>query len=386
MPKNYRQMKKKNPFLIKGYVSADLFCDRQKETQDLYNNVLNGVDTTLISPRRMGKTGLILHFFDFLSRQAETDVAAIYVDIYAARSLNDFIKLLAESTLRMFPEKTGIGTQFLDLVKGLRPLISYDTISGAPHIQIAYQSAQEKEYTLQGLLQFLDSRTIPIVLAIDEFQQITCFPEKNTEAFLRTCFQQLKNIRFIFCGSRKEMMTDMFSNAKRPFFASTQYLALDKIDACVYASFIRKLFTENGITIKEDAIDFILTWTKCYTFFTQSVCNMVYQTAGETVTVDDVKAACVELLKRGESVFFQYRQLLTPAQWNFLIAVSKEGEVKQLTAKKFVNQYNIGTPTDAKRISKSLLDKELLLEIQTKQATVYQVYDLFLSRWLESEY
>jgi hypothetical protein len=206
------------------------------------------------------------------------------------------------------------------------------------------------------------------------------------EAFLRTCTQQLKNVRFIFCGSRKDMMTDMFSNAKRPFFSSTQYLVLDKIEAGVYASFIRKLFIENGITIEEDAIDFILTWTKCYTFFTQSVCNMVYQMVDETVTVSDVKAACVELLKRNEPVFFQYRRLLTPAQWDFLIAVGKEGEVKQLTAKKFINQYNLGTPSDAKRISKSLLDKELLLEVQTKQATVYQVYDLFLSRWLENEY
>ncbi|MDR1914018.1 MAG: hypothetical protein LBQ68_05985, partial [Clostridiales bacterium] len=86
-------MKKSNPFLIKGYVSADLFCDRQKETLELYSNVRNGVDTTLISPRRMGKTGLILHFFDFLSKQ--TDFTTLYVDIYAARSLNDFIKLLA---------------------------------------------------------------------------------------------------------------------------------------------------------------------------------------------------------------------------------------------------------------------------------------------------
>ncbi|MDR1340705.1 MAG: ATP-binding protein, partial [Prevotellaceae bacterium] len=111
-----------------------------------------------------------------------------------------------------------------------------------------------------------------------------------------------------------------------------------------------------------------------------------YQMADTTVTVDNVKEACAELLKRSEPVFFQYRQLLTPAQWDFLIAVSKEGEVRQLTAKKFISQYNIGTPSDARRISKSLIDKELLLEIQTKQASVYQVYDLFLSRWLESEY
>ncbi|KAA6303744.1 MAG: hypothetical protein EZS26_000295 [Candidatus Ordinivivax streblomastigis] len=113
---------------------------------------------------------------------------------------------------------------------------------------------------------------------------------------------------------------------------------------------------------------------------------MTYQMANESITIEDVKAACVELLKRNEAVFFQYRQLLTPAQWNFLIAIAKEGEVKQFSAKKFLSQYKIGTPSDARRIIKSLISKELILEIHTKKETVYQVYDLFLSRWLEREY
>ncbi|MDR0680250.1 MAG: ATP-binding protein [Dysgonamonadaceae bacterium] len=375
---------KNNPFLIKGYVSPKLFCDRKIELQKLYGNVTNGIDTTLISPRRLGKTGLILYFFDFLSKQKE--IQTIYLDIYSARSLNDFIKLLAEAILLKFSLKTSIGKQFLEFLKGLRPLISYDPISGEPQVQIVYQSVQEKEYTLRGLLQFLDKQQSLIVLAIDEFQQITDFPEKNIEALLRTFIQQLKNIRFIFCGSKKAMMVDLFSNAKRPFFASTQYLSLDKIESSVYTNFIKNLFIKNDVKIEDEAIDFILFWSKRHTFFTQSLCNMTYSIADESVNLDVVKKACLELLKQSETVFFQYRQLLTPAQWNFLIAVAKQGEVKQLTAKRFITQYNIGTPADAKRISKSLIEKELLLETTYQTETVYQVYDVFLSRWLEREY
>ncbi len=373
-----------NPFLIKGYVSKDLFCDREKEIRDLYNSVVNGIDTTLISPRRMGKTGLIFRFFDFLNE--EKKFQSVYVDIYSSRSLNDFIKLLAEAILHKFPEKTSVGRQFLDIIKGFRPLIGYDAISGEPQIQIAYQSAQEKEYTLQGLLQFLDNQPFQIVLAIDEFQQILDFPEKNIEALLRTCIQRLKNIHFIFCGSKKSMMMDLFSNAKRPFFSSTQYLMLDRIETAVYGKFIKDCFEKNAVKIDAEAVDFILSWTKRHTFFTQSLCNTIYAVEKESITMDVVKKACVELLKRSEAVFFQYRQLLTPAQWNFLIAVAKEGEVRQLTAKSFINRYNIGTPADARRLCKSLLEKELLLETVTKTETFYQVYDVFLSRWLEREY
>lgn len=375
---------KNNPFLLKGYVSRELFCDRQKEVDQLLANVQNGIDTTLISARRMGKTGLIFHFFDHLREQG--DVKSIYVDIFSSRNLSEFIKLLAEAILLGFPEKTPIGKQFLEFIKGFRPLIGYDPLTGQPQIQINYQSAQEKEYTLQGLFNFLENQGEQIVIAIDEFQQISDYPEKNIEALLRTYTQNLTNIRFIFCGSRKAMMINLFSNVKRPFFASTQYLSLEKIDRAEYSLFIRNKFSESGIGITDEALAMVLNWSLMHTFYTQSLCNMLYYIADSEITIDTVKLACVELLKRNEPVFYQYRQLLTTAQWNFLIAIAKEGEVKQLTAQKFISQYEIGTPANARRISRSLLDKELLLELPYKKETFYRVYDVFLSRWLENEY
>ena len=333
-------MKEKyNPFLIKGYESAELFCDRESEVKKLYQYVQNGIDTTLISPRRMGKTGLIFRFFDFLKK--DKDYKSIYVDIYSARSLSDFIRLLSEAILKHFPETTTIGQKFFNIIKSLRPLISYDNISGAPQLQIVYQTEGEKQQTLQNLFVFLESQNTQIVLAIDEFQQIACFPEKNIEALLRTYIQQLRNIHFIFCGSRRDMMTEMFSSAKRPFFASTQYLVLNQIDRDIYAGFISKIFEKNNIEIEQSALDFIMEWTKCYTFYTQSVCNMVFSIADKIVDIHTVKRACSELLTDNEAAFFQYRKLLTSAQWEVLIAIAKEGEVAKITSKNFVGKYNI---------------------------------------------
>lgn len=376
--------KKNNPFLLKGYVSKELFCDREKEVEELFTNVTNGIDTTLISARRMGKTGLLFRFFDHLNEHG--NIKSIYVDIFSSRSLSEFIKLLAEAILSRFPEKTPLGTKFMEFIKGFRPLIGYDPLTGQPQIQINYQSAQEKEYTLQGLFNFLESQNELIVIAIDEFQQIADYPEKNIEALLRTYTQNLKNIRFIFCGSRKNMMINLFSNVKRPFFASTQYLLLKKIDREIYSVFIRSKFTEAGIDITEEALTMVFDWSLTHTFYTQSLCNILYYIAESQITIDTVKLACIELLKRNEPVFYQYRQLLTTAQWNYLIAIAKEREVKQLTAQKFISQYEIGTPANSRRISKALLDKELLLELTNKKETSYRVYDVFLSRWLENEY
>lgn len=373
-----------NPFLIKGYISKDLFCDREKELEQLFQNIYNGIDTTLISPRRMGKTGLIFRFFDHVREKGETK--PIYVDIFSSRNLSEFIKLMAEAILIEFPEKTPLGNKFMNFIKGFRPLIGYDQLSGQPQIQINYQSAQEKEYTLQGLFNFLENQGEQIVIAIDEFQQISNYPEKNIEALLRSYIQKLTNVRFIFCGSQRNMMINIFSNIKRPFYASTQFLFLEKINAENYSSFIQNKFSESGIQITSDALTMVLDWSLGHTFYTQSLCNILFYTTDGQITKETVKIACLELLKRNEPVFYQYRQLLTTSQWNFLIAIAKEEEVKQLTAQKFISKYGIGTPANARRISKSLLEKELLLEIAVKKETLYRVYDVFLLRWLENEY
>ena len=131
-------MQKSNPFLLKGYKSKELFCDREEEFKRLCNNVENGIDTTLVSHRRMGKTGLILHFFDHYKKNK--DIECLYVDINFATSQADFNKLISEAILKKFPEKTNIGKLFMNLLKGFRPIITFDGISGEPQIAISYSS------------------------------------------------------------------------------------------------------------------------------------------------------------------------------------------------------------------------------------------------------
>ena len=379
-------MKKSNPFLLKGYKSKELFCDRESELKRLCENIENGIDTTLISPRRMGKTGLILHLFEHYKKS--NSIECLYADINFATSQADFNKLLSEAILKKFPEKTTIGKLFMNLLKGFRPIIRFDAISGEPQVEISYNTEVEKIHTLQRILHFLNSQKPLIVLAIDEFQQINDFPEKNTEAMLRSTIQHLHNIRFIFCGSKKTMMTDMFANAKRPFYASTQFMYLDKIDSKKYTAFIEKLFRKNGKQIDNEIIDFVLDWTRTHTFYTQSLCNMIFSMSENNTIIDMqiAKNACLELIKRSEPTFFQYRELLTVAQWKYLIAIAKERSVEQLSAKNFLMKHNIGTPTDSQRLKQALLEKDLLLETITKERTFYQVSDVFFSRWLEKEF
>lgn len=371
-----------NPFIIKSYESKELFCDREEELQLMLRNCINSTDMTLISQRRMGKTGLILRLFDEL-KETRPEVHTIYFDIFASRNIDDFIKLMAEAAMKAFPSKTSMGEKFMTFIKSLRPQLSFDNITGEPQLQIAYQTAHEKEYTLRGLFDFLDSQNEHIVIAIDEFQQIRDYPEQNLEALLRTYIQQTHNLTFIFCGSKKHVMADIFANERKPFYNSTSFVSLDKISEESYSAFIRRLFNERQRSITDEALQFILDWTRRHTYYTQQLCHTVFANGNEAVTIDEVKKACEQLMKQGEAVYLQYRQMLTDKQWDYLIAVAKEGSVQQITSSAFLKTHKIGTPSVSRRLADALCEKGLLNDDVAINGTTYTLSDVFLSHWME---
>ena len=374
-----------NPFIFRAYRSKELFCDRQKELKELLDNGLSGADTTLIAQRRIGKTGLILRLFDEI-RTEKLPIVPIYADIFATRSLDDFIKTLSEAIMTAIPEKSSIGKRFSKFIKALRPMITYDPLTAAPQIQLTLQSEDEKKQTLKGLLTFLDNQGEKVLLAIDEFQQIREYPEENVEALLRTIIQKLNNVTFLYCGSKRHMMLNIFSDERNPFYRSTEFLTLQKLDREVYSDFIEGHFKRAGIEIERETIDYILEWTRSHTYFTQRLCHTVFNMAKDKVDLGLVKEAAAQILQSDSIVFGQYQQMLTAGQWNLLIAVAKEGTVSQITARSFLRKYHLGNPSSINRSVASLIEKNLLDETIDEGETIYSLNDVFLSRWLEEKY
>ena len=371
-----------NPFIIKNYESKDLFCDREEELQLMLRNCLNQTNMTLISQRRLGKTGLIFRLFDEIKGSCP-NIQTVYVDIFASDNIDGFIKLFAEAALNAIPEKSSLGKRLVNYIKSFRPQITYDALTGQPQLQIAYQTVQEKEYTLRGLFEFLDGHNVPIIVAIDEFQQIREYPEQNMEALLRTYVQQCKNLTFIFSGSKKHIMTDIFANERKPFYSSSAFVSLGKISEESYAVFIRQLFGSGKRSITDEALQFVLDWTQRVTYFTQQLCHTLFANGKRTIDLAEVKNTCNQLLKQNEAIYLQYRQMLTDKQWNYLIAVAKEGSVRQITAGGFLKRYQIGGASASQKLADSLTEKGLLNAEATLEGTVYSVGDVFFSHWLE---
>ncbi|MDR2651340.1 MAG: AAA family ATPase, partial [Prevotellaceae bacterium] len=183
-----------NPFLLKGYESPEYFCNRTAETEKLINALHNGRNITLISPRRMGKTGLIHHVFNLLNKTK--GITCIYIDIYHTNSLSDFVKSFANAVIGSVNTKSQrVRSKIFWFFKSIRPVLAVDNVSGIPKLTIDFAPSQTEE-SLKEIFDYLSKSGKKCFVAIDEFQQITNYGDQGVEALLRSYIQELNNVNF----------------------------------------------------------------------------------------------------------------------------------------------------------------------------------------------
>jgi AAA+ ATPase superfamily predicted ATPase len=369
-----------NPFLVSGYKS-ELFCDRQNEVSALLRFAVNGVNTTLLSVRRMGKTGLLRHTLEQLKKEKKG--IGIYMDIYDTGNLRDFVNRLTTSMLEEIHPGEPFFKKVMEFIKGMRPVITYDELTGQPEVSLDYRQPKQYEYTLRGILSFLEKRNKLILIAIDEFQQIAQYPEKNMESVLRTQIQPLKNVRFIFSGSSPHLLTRMFHHTNRPFFSSAQSIELNEIPESEYSKFITRQFALHKRIIEEEAVEFILHFTYRHTYYTQALCNFIFSKNLKKVQKKDAQLAAYVLLKQNEGIYYQYRTMLTDNQWAMLKAIAGEEYMYHPNSKEILQKYALGSSSLVQRVMEALLNKEMIYSKEGKSGKYYRVYDCFFSRWLE---
>ncbi|MCD4664363.1 MAG: ATP-binding protein [Bacteroidales bacterium] len=371
-------MKNLNPFIIGRYESESYFCNRESEIKRLSSAFENQRNITLISPRRLGKTGLILHFFKLIEQ--EKDFEVFYIDLMHTRNLEQFIKTFAKAVIGEFDNRvTKLITSFTNIVKSLRPNITVDPMTGKPTIDVHLNNENSKETSIEEIFSYLKVQNKKIIIAFDEFQQINNYPEKGTEALLRSQIQQILNTTFIYSGSQKHLLMSMFGEYKRPFYQSSEFLNLEKIGRNVYKEFIIEKFERGKRSIDAVAVDLILDLTETYTWYVQFLCNKLYGLNVKKINNNLVIETLINILKEQEVIFYNYRNLLTAHQFGLLKAIAMEGLVKMPTSKDFIQKYKLSAASTIKTNLDSLIKKEMILVHEAG----YKVYDVFFAQWLK---
>ncbi|WP_278671833.1 AAA family ATPase [Alistipes indistinctus] len=371
-----------NPFVTSGYVSSEYFCDREQETERLIREVTNGNNVALISTRRMGKTGLIQHCFH--QPEIKDNHYVFFVDIYASKSLRDFVYALSREILeglKPFGRKTI--ERFWNSLKSLQAGITFDPV-GNPSFNVQLGDIRSSEATLEEIFRYLEQADKPCIVAIDEFQQIASYPEKNVEAILRTHIQHCVNTHFIFAGSQRHVMGNIFSSASRPFYQSVSMMKLDKIDEQKYTDFAVAQFARYKKKIEPEVVKDIYDRFDGITWYIQKMLNMLFSLtpAGETCTKEIIPEALKGVIASYHYTFEETLFRLPERQKELLIAITKEGEAKSVTSGRFVNKYSLASSSSVQSALKGLLEKDFI----TYEHGVYRTYDRFFCIWLTENY
>lgn len=371
--------KPKNPFLVKGYAGSEYFCDRKEETQKLTQALNNGRDITLISPRRLGKSGLIRHVFAQV-KETTPEIECFYLDIYNTYCLKDFIQVFANSLLGAFDNKIDKFFQNVtNVLHHCRPVISLDELTGLPNVKLDITPGDEN-ITIEKIFQYLVSSGRRIYIAIDEFQQIASYPESGTEALLRNYVQWAQNISFVFSGSKKHLMQQMFTLPQRPFYQSTQTLSLKEINKGEYRDFAQGLFSKAGREITDEAFDYIYDTVMGHTWYVQYWLNQAYERSAKTIDLTEAKQTLGNILEDEDDNFYGYVNLLTEAQRRILIAIAKERTVTEPYAVDFIKRYDLPSTSTIRSAISRLTEKEFLLDNRGEISVYNRFFMLWLSR------
>ena len=367
-----------NPFIYQGYESPKYFCDREVETKTLLSHLKNGRNVTLISPRRIGKTGLIKNTFYHLKEQ-EKDATCLYIDIFATKNLHDFVELLGVMVINEIVRKNASFIEkTISFFSALRPVLSMDPLTGEPSVSITVEPSKE-DITIQSIFNYLNDSEQEVYIAIDEFQQIAEYPEKGTEALLRSYIQFAQHVHFIFSGSKFHLMAEIFGSPKHPFYQSTEMMGLKPLDSDVYYDFCLQFFKEKGGNIEKDIFEYLYNMFEGHTWYIQCIMNRLYEANTNVESIEQVNAAILSILAGREPQFESLSQFFTDNQFSLLKAIAKEGIVAQPTAGRFIKSHNLSGASSTKAALKVLEDKELVY----RKPEGYIIYDRFMDLWIK---
>lgn len=370
----------KRVFMYGVSVEGENFTDRVRETKRLKLNFENGLNTVLISPRRMGKTSLIKKVQASI---INPKIKVIYMDVYDCRSEYDFYNKFAALILQ---ETAGKMEQALENAKQfllrISPKISFSpdpTTDFSLSLGITPQSHTPEEI-LNLPERIAQKHDIHIVVCIDEFQQIGEFPDSlAVQKRLRSVWQHQQNVSYCLFGSKKHLMANLFQNKRMPFYQFGEMIFLDKIPTEDWIKYITKQFDSRGKHISPELALKICEAVDNYSSYVQQLSWNVFAETEKEVTEKTLSIAIDELFAQSSALFMQQIESLTTFQMNFIRAICS-GIHTGFGTQATLQNFNLGTKSNLSRIKTSLTEKEIIETINGQVYLADPVFELWFRK------
>jgi len=371
-----------SPFKYGQIVSNQSFTNREKELEQLQNNLLQGIHTMILSPRRWGKSSLVEKTISIINTKHPAHKTVI-IDLFTTGTEKEFLEVFAREVLKAASGKWE--ERIRDAKEFLKTIVPKISLGADPfnEFSLSFDIEELKKHSdeILNLPEVLAiEKNIKLIICLDEFQNLASFPEYELlEKKMRAVWQRQKNVTYCLFGSKRHMMQEIFDNASKPFYRFGDIMVLPKIESSKWVSFICNAFKSSGKSIDKVTASLIPVAMRNHSWYVQQIANYTWNLTDKIASPAEIEKALHEVIGTNSPLFQKEIESLSNTQINLLKAVVR-GE-SQLTSAAVMTGYMLGTPNNVIKNKKTLLENDVILEVQKGYEFVDPVFELWFRKY-----
>lgn len=335
-----------NAFKYGCVVGGKWYCPRPFLERELRKFLTFGQNVVIQGERRMGKTSLIHE-----TLRGMRGWRLVYIDLLNIRSIGDFGKRVL-SGVRDALKDESLFRKALRLLPMLRPVVNYDPLTGSVGYSFDVKAASDPN-AVEEIIAFLAAQTRKgkIAVVFDEFQDVLNLPDaQSVLALLRGKIQFQPETPYVFTGSVRNAMSDLFDNPDSAFYKSAVSLCVGEIDRSDFSAFLQARFRDCGKRVAEEVLDAVMTEVDNIPGDVQELCEGLYDVSEgrREVTLDHIADALKVVYAREGDKFESFTSKLSPIQFKMLVALALRGGAN-VQSVAFLSEAGIGNAASARR-------------------------------------
>lgn len=351
------------------------FCPRPDTQKQLAGHIKSGQNVVVYGERRIGKTSLI---YETLTNSSKRRM--LHIDLMDVKSLEDLHARIAKAILSM-EQRSGSLEKIFSLLAGIRPVLAMDPYTGQPTFSIDAPSKTTPN-SIEGLLDLIETlnQKKPLAVFIDEFQDILNLPDvSHTFALLRGKIQFHQEIPYLFAGSIRNAMWDIFTNPDNAFFKSALPLEVGALDRDLFSDFLLRKFEKGDRSITPALLEKIFELTDQVAGDVQELCGALWETSevGDILDESAVGNALERVYAQEAKGYESCMVLLTALQVKCLVGIAKLGGGAPFSIR-FLQEAGIATSASVTKT----LNRLMKLKIIFKHETGYRFTNPFFKNWM----
>lgn len=365
-----------NPFIYSSTVEGESFCNRKQELMDLTDFCLNGQNVLVYAHRRHGKTSLIKVLINRL-KESNPGIKTFYVDLYGTLDENDFIASVFSSFAQVETKIEKLANSMKMLFTSVKPKLSYNPDSNHIAVEPSY-NADEKALVFDEVVDSLSrySKKSRTLVVFDEFQEISSYKDESIEKRLRKIIQNHRNVCYIFMGSQRHMLEQMFIENNRALYKMAEPYPLARIDANHYRTWIKGLYRKYKKTaITNEVIDNIVNTCEGHPLYVQQFFYFLWKERRITPRV--IKKTAAKILRRR---FYEYANIwdkLTLNQKKACVLLCMSGG-KNIYRIENIQRVGLKGSSQVKKAVEYLINNDIIYKNST-----YTFSDIMFKNWID---